>query len=43
MFLVVDPVSGKLSCKIHGDYHGDVVVLVSCFGQVIGNSSEREL
>jgi hypothetical protein len=43
MFLVVDLVPGRLSCKFHGGYHGDVVVLVSCSGKVTGNSSEREL
>jgi hypothetical protein len=34
MFLVVDFVLDRLSCKFHGSYHGDVVVLVSCSGQV---------
>jgi hypothetical protein len=43
MFLVVDHVSGSLSCKFHGGYHGDVVVLVSCSGKVTGNNSKREL
>jgi low affinity Fe/Cu permease len=34
MFLVVDLVPGRLSCKFHGGYHGDVVVLVSCSGRL---------
>jgi hypothetical protein len=33
MFLVVDLVPGRLSCKFHGGYHGDIVVLVSCSGR----------
>jgi hypothetical protein len=31
MFLVVDLVLERLSCKFHGGYHGDVVVLISCY------------
>jgi hypothetical protein len=44
IFLVVVFVPGRLSCKFHGGYHGDVVVLVSCFGQVtIGHNTGRAL
>jgi hypothetical protein len=48
MFLVVDFVPGRLSCKFHGGYHGDVVVLVSCFragyyGGMIGHNTGRVL
>jgi hypothetical protein len=31
MFLVVDLVPGMLSCKFHAGYHGDVLVLISCY------------
>jgi hypothetical protein len=67
MFLVVVFVPGKLPCKFHGGYHGDVLVLFwvgyhegmtsnntsevlflifvyySCYRQVTGDSSEKEL
>jgi hypothetical protein len=43
MILVTDLVPGMLSCKFHGGYHGDDVVLFSYFGKVTGNSSKREI
>jgi hypothetical protein len=39
-FSLVALVSGRLSCKLHGGYHGDIVVLVSCSGQVTSDNSE---
>jgi hypothetical protein len=40
MFLVTD-LDSKQDI-FHGGYRGDFVVLVSCFGQVIRDKSERE-
>jgi hypothetical protein len=39
-FSLVALVLGRLSCKFHGGYHGDIVVLVSCSRQVTGDNFE---
>jgi hypothetical protein len=41
MFLVTDLDSKR--DIFHGGYHGDLVVLVSCFAQVIRDKYERQL
>jgi hypothetical protein len=45
MFLVVVFVPGRLPCKFHGGYHGDVLVLFRAgyHGGMIGNNTREVL
>jgi hypothetical protein len=45
MFLVVVFVPGRLPCKFHGSYHGDVLVLFQAgyHGGIIGHNTRKVL
>jgi hypothetical protein len=45
MFLVVVFVPGRLPCKFHGGYHGDVLVLfwAGYHGGIIGHNTRKVL